>query len=716
MSATIGDRSGLDNHGYTRGPMTDTGPPSSPLGAPQSANAPNRLASETSAYLRQHMLNPVDWRPWGEEALALARERDVPLLVSIGYSACHWCHVMAHESFEDAETAQLMNDRFVPVKVDREERPDVDQIYMDTVVRLTGHGGWPLTVFALPDGRPFYAGTYYPPEPRQGMPSFRDVMRAVDVAWRERRDEVEKTAGEILTALDERLTGVAEEPPSASTVARCAAAIMQGADREHGGFGSGPKFPTPTNLELVLASADFIADDTARDWLEFVRFSCIEMARRGLYDHLGGGFHRYCVDGRWTIPHFEKMLYDQGLLLRVYCEIFRRSGGDAELAWPIRETAQYLEHEMTAPEGGFFASQDADSEGEEGRFFVWTPTQIEAELGAAAAQFSTAYSVTPQGNFEHGTTQLVDQARAPRLQHARERAVLYGSRSRRIAPATDRKRVAAWNGYAISGLARAATWLEEPGYLEQAVCAADFVLEQMRDSQGRLLRVYNEGRAHVSAFLDDTASLLDACLDLYRAGAGDRFLAAASGFADDIATRFFDADRGELFLTPDDGERLAHRPRTDHDGATPEAIGLATVGLVRIGALAERADWQALAESVIRDHAFALERSPHAHPTLVRAVALSARGLSVAVVIGEREDPATRALAQRARTRLLPEDAVIVAAPGEAPPEGIADSWLANRGLHRGLPAVYVCHGTTCSLPATDPDALEDLQRLFSPA
>jgi uncharacterized protein YyaL (SSP411 family) len=707
MGATIGDRGRHHNCRYTRPSMSDI---------EASPGAQNRLANETSAYLRQHMTNPVDWQPWGEEARALARERDVPLLVSIGYSACHWCHVMAHESFEDPDTARIMNELFVPVKVDREERPDVDQLYMDTVVRLTGHGGWPLTVFALPDGRPFYAGTYYPPEPRQGMPSFRDVMRAVDEAWRERRGEVERTAGQILHALDERITGVAEELPSAGTVARCAAAIMQGADREHGGFGSGPKFPTPTNLEVVLAACDFVADDPAREWLEFARFTCIEMARRGLYDHLGGGFHRYCVDGRWTIPHFEKMLYDQGLLLRVYCEILRRTRGDAELAWPVRETAAYLEREMTAPEGGFFASQDADSEGEEGKFFVWTPAQIEAELGAAAEAFCDRYSVTAQGNFEHATTHLVDRSREPRERAADERATLYAARAMRIPPGTDRKRIAAWNGYAISGLARAATWLGEPAYREQAVRAADFVLEQMRDAQGRLLRVYNEGRAHVSGFLDDTASLLDACLDLYRAGGGDRFLAAACGFAEDIETRFFDADLGELFLTPHDGERLAHRPRSDHDGATPEAIGLAAVGLVRIGALAERSDWQSLAERVIRDHAFALERAPHAHPKLVRAVALDVRGPSVAVVIGERDDPATRALAERARRRLPPEDAVVVSAPGEAPPDGLGPSWLEGRGLHDGKPAAYVCHGTTCSLPVTDPEALEDLQALFSPS
>jgi len=680
------------------------------------SNTPkNRLADETSAYLRQHMHNPVDWLPWGPEALALARERDVPLLISIGYSACHWCHVMAHESFEDAESAAMMNDLFVPVKVDREERPDVDQLYMDTVVRLTGHGGWPLTIWAMPDGRPFHGGTYFPKESRQGLASFRDVMRAVDDAWQQRRGEVENAAEKLVGALDDQPTGDASEAPGVRSIAMSADALMRGADKEHGGFGTGPKFPTPTSLEGILAASDFVAPETATEWLQFLYFTCGEMARRGLYDHLGGGFHRYCVDGRWTIPHFEKMLYDQGLLLRVYTEMFRRSRGNAELAWPIRETVEYLRREMTAPEGGFYASQDADSEGEEGKFFVWTPEDLARELGDTAEGFAEAYSVTESGNFENSTTHLVDRARAARQIHASERAKLLEVRSRRIPPATDRKRVAAWNGYAISGLARAATWLDEPGFLEDAIRAADFVLDNMRDDRGRLFRVYNEGRAHISGFLDDVASMLDACLDLHRAGGGDRFLEAAEGFAEDIATRFFDPQAGELFLTPNDGEPLAHRPRSDHDGATPQATGLATLGLVRMAELAGRSDWRDLVERIIHDQAFQLERAPHAHPTLARAVALHSRGLSVAVVVGAPGESATAELATRARQRLLPEDAVIVLAPESPLPTGLAASWAEGRGLQDGRPAAYVCHGTTCSLPATEPDALDDLNALFEP-
>ncbi|MCA9512035.1 MAG: thioredoxin domain-containing protein, partial [Myxococcales bacterium] len=619
--------------------------------APHDAGGPtNRLASETSAYLRQHMHNPVDWLPWGEEAFARARERDVPLLVSIGYSACHWCHVMAHESFEDAATAAVVNELFVPVKVDREERPDVDQVFMDTVVRLTGHGGWPLTAFATPDGRPFFGGTYYPPERRHGMPSFTEVLRAVDEAWRERRGAVERSAHDLVQALDDRATGVAEAPPSARTVVHCAAALMQGADAENGGFGTGgPKFPTPTTLEAILTAVDFTAEDTASEWLQHLYGTCVRMARRGLYDHAGGGFHRYCVDPRWTIPHFEKMLYDQGLLLRVYAEMSRRARGSEELAWPVRETVAWLRREMTAPEGGFYASQDADSEGEEGKFFVWTPAQVraaldDAGLGASADAFCAAYSVSERGNFEHGTSHLVDTAGEARERFAAERAALLAVRSRRVPPATDRKRVAAWNGYAISGLARAATWQGEPGFLDDAVRAADFVLARMRDERGRLLRIFDGGRAHVPAFLDDVASLLDACLDLHRAGGGDRFLAAAAGFASDVATRFFDADAGELFLTANDGERLAHRPRSDHDGATPQATGLAVLGLVRMAELAGRDDWRALADRVVRDHAYALAQLPHATPTLVRAVVLLERGMSVAVVVGDPDDARTRAL------------------------------------------------------------------------
>ncbi len=627
----------------------------------------NRLANETSAYLRQHMHNPVDWYPWGEEALAAASRAEKPLLVSIGYSACHWCHVMERESFEDPETAALMNELFVCVKVDREERPDVDQIYMDTVVRLHGHGGWPLTVFCAPDGRPFYGGTYFPPEPRHGLPSFRQLLAAIHRTWQEQRARVDDTARQILAALSERPRGVATAPPGAGTVAAAARSLLESADAEHGGFGSGPKFPTSPNLALLLAACDVLPEGEARPVLEFLRFSCGEMARRGLWDHLGGGFHRYCVDGHWGVPHFEKMLYDQGQLLAVYTDVWRRTGErDENLVWPVRETAGWLRREMTGPEGGFYASQDADSEGHEGRFYVWTPAEVEAVLGRErAAVFCRAYGVTAEGNFE-GTNVLWDLARGPRGELAAERAELFAARAKRVAPATDTKRVLGWNGLAISGLAYAGSVLDEPALLADAAAAADFVRERLAAPGGRWWRVFAEGQAKVPAFLDDLAAWLAALLDLYRASGDPALPALALSVAEQIQARFFDPEENDLFLTPADGERLAHRPRSDHDGATPHSSGLATLGLLRAAALAGRDDLRRTAERVLRTHAFVLERAAAAYPTLARAALLAEREVSCAVVVGEPADPRTRALALRARRSLAPEDAVLVVAPGAA--------------------------------------------------
>jgi uncharacterized protein len=670
----------------------------------------NRLAEETSAYLRQHMHNPVDWHPWGEQAFAEARRESKPLLVSIGYSACHWCHVMERESFEDPETAELINRLFVPVKVDREERPDVDQIYMDTVVRLTGHGGWPLTVFCTPDGRPFYGGTYYPPEPRHGLPSFRQVLTGVARAFQEQPDQVDETARRILEALDLRPRGVASGLPGQTLLAEAARALLSRADREHGGFGGAPKFPTPTQLDLLLAAEPLLAAEEARDLRAFLSSTCAEMARRGLYDQLGGGFHRYCVDAHWGIPHFEKMLYDQGQLLRVYAELFRRTGArDPDLVWPIRETAGWLAREMTGPEGGFYASQDADSEGVEGLFYTWTPEEVEAVLGPErAGAFCRAYAVTGPGNFE-GRSVLWDLARRPREEFREERAALLAARARRVPPATDTKRLASWNGLAISGLAHAASVLADAGLLAQAVAAADFVLDRLVADDGRLRRVFAEGAAKIPAFLDDVAAVASACLDLYRAGAGDRFLEAGIGFAEEIDARFFDAEAADLFLAPSDGERLVHRPRSDHDGATPHSAGLATLALLRAAALCGREELARTASAVLRTHAFALERTPLAYPTLLRAAAWAERGLSLAVVVGEPGHPGTEALAARARRVLAPEETVVVCAAGAPAPAGLDPSWIRGRDAREGRPTAYVCRGTTCSLPVTDPAALAPL-------
>ena len=438
----------------------------------------------------------------------------------------------------------MMNELFVCIKVDREERPDVDQIYMDTVTGLTGHGGWPLTVFCTPDGRPFYGGTYYPPEPRHGMPAFRQVLAGVAQAWRDRRERGRRGAPPRSPRRSRARRARGLRLPGAEAAEQGALRLLQRADTEHGGFGGAPKFPTPTSLDLLLAACDVLPERKAREALDHVVLTCREMARGGLYDHLGGGFHRYSVDARWCVPHFEKMLYDQGQLLRTYTETWRRSGAHDDLLWPVRETAEFLRREMSGAEGGFFASQDADSEGEEGRFYVWTPDSVRAVLGDAAEEFCAAYSVTERGNFEHGTTVLMDRARVPRAQFAAQRDKLLSARGARIAPGTDRKRVTAWNALAISGLARAGSLFGDAAMLADATAAADFLAERLVDANGRLLRIWNEGRAHVLAFLDDHAALLEANLDLYRAGAGERFLARALELAQAVARALLRRGRG----------------------------------------------------------------------------------------------------------------------------------------------------------------------------
>ena len=675
---------------------------------PTKSSSTNRLAQEVSAYLLQHSQNPVDWYPWGPEALERAREEDRPLLVSIGYSACHWCHVMEGESFENESTAAMMNAHFINIKVDREERPDVDQIYMDAVVRLNdGQGGWPLTVFCTPDGRPFFGGTYYPPEPRHGMPSFSQILEAIDDAWTNRRTEIDEAAGRILETIQASTTPGPEMRVEMAHISQASSLLMGQADTEHGGFGQGPKFPTPTNLELQLAVLDLLPKEQADPIARHLTQTAEEMARGGLYDHLGGGFHRYCVDGHWTIPHFEKMLYDQGLLLRFYAELIRRGSAPGDLAWPLRETVDYLRREMTSPEGGFYASQDADADGVEGSYQVWTPESVRTVLGEKADAFSQAYGVTAAGNFEEGQTHLTDQARAPRTEFQSERAALLEARHGRVAPDTDRKRVAAWNGYTISGLVRASEALQDPSVLQDAVAAMDFVTDEMVDDDGRLFRVFNGGRASVPAFLDDYAALLDASLDLYRAGAGERFLTIALHFAQEIGDRFYDPAMGRLYYTAADGDPLVYRPETDNDGATPAAAGLAAVGLVRLGQLAGLQIIEKQADAIIDGQSDWVTRAPHALPTLMRAAALRMRGVSVAVIIGDPDEAETQALAHRARRVLLPDDAVVSLAPGAQRPIGVAATWLEGREPEGGRPTAWVCRGRSCSLPVTRPEELK---------
>jgi len=670
----------------------------------------NRLANETSAYLRQHMHNPVDWYPWGPEALERARAQDKPLLVSIGYSACHWCHVMERESFENREIAARMNEGFVCIKVDREERPDVDQVYMDAVTRFIGRGGWPLTVFCNSSGAPFYGGTYFPPEPRYGMPGFGSLLQQICDIYRDRRDEVERTASELLAELNRHVVDSSADVVGERSAVAAARQLMRGADRDHGGFGGAPKFPSPPSLELLLAAADALPADEAEDVVSHVAFTCRSIARGGVYDQLAGGFHRYSVDARWQVPHFEKMLYDQGQLIRVYSETWRRTRDEA-LVWPVRETVAFLKREMAAPEGGFFASIDADSEGVEGRFYAWTPQQTAAVLGdAEALAFDAAYGVSAAGNFEHHTTVLNQVGDFSRSEFEAAREKLRVARSRRVAPETDTKRLTAWNGLLVSGLARAGSLFGDREWIDIAAATADFLLERVVDAAGRPLRVFDRGAAKIPAFLDDVAALLEACLDLHRAGAGERFFDAAFSLAHDIAMRFFDREQGDLFFAADDGEPLFSRPRTDHDGATPQSTGLAAMGLVRVAAMADDSDLRHVVDRLLHTHAAALDRAPHAFPTLVRAALAAQHGVGVAVIVAGKDPAGATALAETARRALRPEDGVLVDSPAIS---AISDRWLLDRDAIDGRATAYLCHGFTCSLPV---HTCEELAALCQPA
>ncbi|HKC50420.1 MAG TPA: thioredoxin domain-containing protein [Myxococcota bacterium] len=667
----------------------------------------NRLANETSAYLRQHAHNPVDWFPWGDEAWERARREDKPVLVSIGYSSCHWCHVMERESFENANIARLMNESIVAIKVDREERPDVDQIYMEAVQRMTGSGGWPLNMFCTPDGRPFMGGTYFPPTRIHNRPSFPEVVLAVARAWREQRQEVDKAAAEVLASLGARPEVTHPDALGRESLSLFVRQMMARADPRHGGFGAAPKFPTATNLEAVLAAAQLgIARGGALDHLIF---TLEKMARGGIFDQLGGGFHRYSTDEFWLVPHFEKMLYDNGQLLRVYAEAFRQTGGE-KLRWPVEETIAWLEREMRDPAGGFYASQDADSEGEEGRFFVWSPDEIRAVLGPELGdEFCAAYGVESAGNFEHsGKSVLAHGLAGDRPRFAAARTRLMAARINRAAPYTDKKNVCSWIGYAISGLALAGSSFGRAEWVAAGARAADFALAKLSDGGRNLLRIYEAGEAKIPAFLDDYAALLGALLDLHRAGAGDRYLEAALVVAEELRARFFDPSARELFFTPGGDPSLVLRPASDSDGATPAASGLAVLALLRIAELTGRADLAEVVEAVIERQGPVASRAPLYLPTLTRAAALRESQLGVAIILGPQSDARTHALAARARSLLGPEDAVVVVDPA-APPEWLAAEWLEGRELRGGAPTAYICRGRSCSLPANDPSELRVL-------
>ena len=658
----------------------------------------NRLAHETSPYLLQHKDNPVDWRPWGPEALAAARESDRPILLSIGYSACHWCHVMERESFEDPGTAAYMNEHFVPVKVDREERPDVDSIYMEAVQGMTGHGGWPLTAFLDPDGVPFYGGTYFPPEPRHGMPSFRMVMEAVTESWGAQRERIRASAARIREQLG-AIGRIEPDPqaPGAEALDAATRKLRATADMGNGGFGSAPKFPPASALELLLV----------RGVTDAVEVTLDAMAHGGIYDQVGGGFARYSVDDVWLVPHFEKMLYDNALLARVYLHGWQVLGHE-RYRRVCEETLTWALREMRGPEGGFHSALDADSEGEEGRFYVWTPDEIREALqglgdDARADEVIAYYGVTPAGNFE-GRNILHVPAGAgaqPPAGLEEARRALYVHRSRRVWPGRDDKRLCSWNALMIGALAEAGGALPCDDYLDAAVAGAEFVWRDLRDERGRLLRTYKDGRAHLAAYLEDYAYLVEALLTLYEATFDTRWFDAARETADRMIELFEDPDRGGFFTTAHDHEELVARRKDVDDHPIPSGNSAAAYGLLRLAALTGEHEYERRALGVFQLLHRAAASHPQALANLLAAMDFHFASVKEVALVASPSGDGLGPLAAVVRSSFRPH---LVLAGG---PEGIErPELMRERRAVDGRAAAYVCENFACRRPVTDPGEL----------
>ena len=674
----------------------------------------NALANETSPYLLQHAGNPVDWQPWGPEALDRAQREDKPILLSIGYSACHWCHVMAHESFEDEETARLMNELYVNVKVDREERPDIDRIYQTAHQLLARRGGgWPLTVVLTPDDHvPFFAGTYFPDSPRHGMPSFRQVLTGVARLYRERRDDVRRQNASLVEALagSDSAAGAAVGGAAltAAPLAAARASLMQSYDRRHGGFGDAPKFPHPTNLERLMR--DCAAHPGSAAALAAATFTFRKMCGGGLYDHVGGGFCRYSVDAMWMIPHFEKMLYDNGPLLSIAAELHRITG-DGAFARVARETAGWVMREMQSPEGGYYSTLDADSEGEEGKFYVWTPGEVRAlvaedDYAALASRFGLDRAANFEGSHWHlhafrgvdDVAQAIGATPAEAAQRIdRALARLFEARSHRVRPGRDEKVLTSWNGLMIKGMATAGRILGDPALVASAERAVEFIRSAMW-AGGRLHATYKDGRARFNGYLDDYACLADGVLALLASRWSARDLEFAIALGDAMIEHFEDRENGGFFFTADDHERLIHRPKPMMDDALPSGNGVAAAVLGRLGHLLGDTRYLGAAERVLRAARDGLERFPHAHTALLVALEEFIDPPEIVVIradAGEIEPWRARATAGYAPRR------VVVAIPNDA--TGLP-ALLAERAP-RGSPVAYVCEGHVCDAPITGFDA-----------
>ena len=669
----------------------------------------NSLVNETSPYLLQHAHNPVHWYPWGEEALLKARREDKPILLSIGYSACHWCHVMAHESFEDEETARLMNEHFINIKVDREERPDLDTIYMTAVQLTTGSGGWPMTVFLTPDQMPFYCGTYFPPEEKYGMPSFRQVLLAVAKAYREKREVISQDGASIVTEIRRPFISEAvRADPNEEILRRAASGLSANYDPQYGGFGRAPKFPPSMALSYLMRS--WLREREKR-YLEMVDQTLTNMACGGIYDQIGGGFHRYSVDAQWLVPHFEKMLYDNALLSRAYLEGYLLTKNDLYRRVCF-ETLDYVIREMRTPEGGFYSSQDADSEGKEGLFFLWTVGEIKSLLGEEDGDlFCSYFNVTPQGNFEgrnilHVTKSVGEVARLNQTDTSsllaiieRGRQLLFDAREKRVRPGRDEKILTAWNGLMLRSFAEASSSFVREDYRDVAVSNAEFLLGRMFQN-GRLFRSHKDGRTGAGGYLEDYAFLVDGLISLYEATFDPRWVRQAEDLSDLMIRGFWDdqEDNG-FYFTSGDHETLIHRPKEFLDNAAPAGNSVAAHALLRLAELTGDHRWRKYPEAILKSLSGIMAQHPSAFPNMLCALDFYVGRPREVAVIGRPEEEKTRKLLDRIFGEYLPNKVVACGLDG-----GI--SLLEGKPQIDGDPTVYVCENFACSAPVTDPEAL----------
>lgn len=677
----------------------------------------NQLANESSPYLLQHASNPVNWHPWDDEALDLARLSDMPIFLSIGYSACHWCHVMEHESFENEKIAGLMNQLFVNIKVDREERPDLDEIYMNAVQMMTGSGGWPMSVFLTPDCVPFYGGTYFPPDNKYGRPGFPDVLKSVARHYKENPERVQETSEKLMDGLS-RMANLknSDDRLDEDIVSQAYHTMAQNFDSRNGGFGSQPKFPNSMNLSVFFREYATSGNEQA---IEMALLSLKKMAQGGIYDHLGGGFHRYSVDDKWLVPHFEKMLYDNALQGKLYLEAYQITK-DPMYKQVVLETLDYVIREMHQPDGGFYSTQDADSEGEEGKFFVWDQDEIRRVLGSGDADlFCHYYDVTENGNFEHGKSilnvplELEETAIALGVEKSKLKACieagrrkLFDDREGRVKPGRDEKIQANWNGLMISTLALASQVLERPDYLRVAESAARFVLGEMCDEKGLLLHTYKDGRARLRGYQDDYAFMIAALVDLYEVTFDAAWLERAEGLCDSMVDQFWDDDEGGFFFAGPHHESLIVRSKNPYDNAIPSGNSVGVLVLMRLGILLDQQDLRDKAWVTLRLFRPFMVEVPTGFGQMLCGSSFVQQGPHEIAIVGRLNDQETRELVAAVAAQFVPNRVIALKDPEEPDELTSRIQLLANKELVGGAPAAYVCRDFVCDAPVTGADAL----------